>query len=158
MNIFINNQKQLMGLFLIVALAYGCTPEPDYKTTRKGPSSSDLMLKNASAAVQKTLSLFDERLSEYQDGVYLKNWVYDPVTNNITFGRNEDQKARNAAINHKLGLGFADYIAKENKKTLKYQAVSPFANMEDIGLYGQPLLLNGMPFSGVLVGMELLLH
>jgi hypothetical protein len=155
MNIFINNQKQLMGLLLIVSLAYGCTPEPDYKTTRKGPSGSDLMLQNASASVQKTLSLFDERLSEYQDGVYLKNWVYDPVTNNITFGRNEDQKARNAAINHKLGLGFADYIAKENKKTLKYQAVSPFANMEDIGLYGQPLLLNGMPFSGVLVGTHI---
>lgn len=155
MNIFVNSQKPILGLLLIVALTYSCAPEADYKTTRKAPSASDLAMNNSSASVQKTLDLFDKRLEEYKDGVYLKNWKYDPVTNNITFGTNEDQEAREDAINHKLGLGFKDYIAKENKKTLKYQAVSPFANMEDMGLYAQPLLLKGVPFSGVLVGTHI---
>lgn len=155
MNIFINNPKQLLGLLLMVTLTYSCAPEADYKTTRKAPSASDLMMQNSTASVQKTLDLFDKRLEEYKDGVYLKNWNYDPVTNNITFGNSESQEAREEAFNHKLGLGFADYIAKENKKTLKYQAVSPFANMEDVGLYGQPLLLKGVPFSGVLIGTHI---
>jgi len=154
MNVFINNPKQLLGVLLIITLIYSCAPEPDYRTTRKGPSASDLMMQDA-ATIKENLALFDKNLEEYQEGLYLKNWVYDPVTNNITFGKNEESAARNDAINHKLGLGFSDYIAKENKKTLKYQAVSPFANMEDVGLYGQPLLLNGVPFSGVLVGTHI---
>ncbi|CAA6830110.1 MAG: Unknown protein [uncultured Aureispira sp.] len=154
MNVFINNQKQLLGLLLLITLVCRCAPEPDYRTTRKGPSDSDLMLQDA-ATIKENLALLDKTLKGYQEGVYLKNWTYDPVTNNITFGKNEDKEARNEAINHKLGLGFTDYIAKENKKTLKYQAVSPFANMEDVGLYGQPLLLNGVPFSGVLVGTHI---
>lgn len=155
MNIFINNPKKILGLLFLVTLAYSCAPEPDYKTTRKGPSTSDLIMQNTSASVKQTLGLFDKKLDEYKEGVYLRNWSYDPVTNNITFGTNEDKEARNDAINHKLGLGFTDYIAKENKKTLKYQAVSPFANMEDVGLYGQPLLLKGVPFSGILVGTHI---
>jgi len=125
MNIFfITNNKQFLGLglLLVITLSYSCVSEIDYKTTRKASSVSDLVLKNTAASVQKTLSLFDKCLEEYQDGLFLKNWTYDPVTNNITFGKNEDQEARKAAINHKLGLRFADYIAKENKKTLKYQA------------------------------------
>lgn len=155
MNILINNQQKLLGILLLITLAYSCTPEPDYKTTRKAPSASDLMLQDAASSVKETLNVFDKKLNEYEDGVYLKNWKYDPVTNNITYGKNENQQARNNAINHKLGLGFTDYIAKENKKTLKYQAVSPFANMEDLGLYSQPLLLNGVPFSGVLIGTHI---
>jgi hypothetical protein len=153
MNIFINTPLKLLSLLLILT-TYSCTSEPDYKTTRKAPSASDIM-KNASASVKIILDSLDLYIEKFPDEMYLKNWVYDPVTNNITFGRDESPEARNGAINHKLGLGFTDYIAKENKKTLKYQAVSPFANMEDIGLYGQPLLLNGMPFSGVLVGTHI---
>ncbi|WP_052596439.1 hypothetical protein [Aureispira sp. CCB-QB1] len=156
MNTFTIDNKHLLGLLIIVSLAYhSCTTEADYNTTRRAPSASDLMMKSSSAAVKETLAEFDRHLKEYQEGLYLKNWQYDPVTNNITYGKNEEQKAREEALNHKLGLGFKDYIAKENKKTLKYQAVSPFANMEDIGLYGQPLLLNGKPFSGVLVGTHI---
>lgn len=155
MNIFINNQQKLLGLLLLVILTQSCSPEPDYRTTRKAPSASDLMMQDAAASIKETLEVFDKKLDEYEDGVYLKNWTYDPVTNNITFGTNENKKARQAAINHKLGLGFSDYIAKENKKTLKYQAVSPFANMEDVGLYSQPLLLNGVAFSGVLIGTHI---
>lgn len=155
MNIFINNQQKLLGILLLVTLAYSCAPEPDYTTTRKAPSASDLMMQDAASSIKETLNVFDKKLDEYEDGVYLKNWNYDPVTNNITYGKNENSQARNNAINHKLGLGFTDYIAKENKKTLKYQAVSPFANMEDVGLYSQPLLLNGVPFSGVLVGTHI---
>lgn len=154
MNIFINNQQKLLGVLLLITLAYSCAPEPDYKTTRRAPSASDLMLQDA-ASIKETLDVFDKKFGEYTDGVYLKNWKYDPITNNITFGKNEEQEARDNAINHKLGLGFPDYIAKENKKTLKYQAVSPFANMEDVGLYGQPLLLNGVPFSGILIGTHI---
>lgn len=154
MTILTNNHKQLLGLLLLFTLTYSCAPEADYKTTRKAPSPSDLIM-GASASVKQTLAEYDKHLKEYKEGLYLKNWEYDPVTNNITYGKNEDQKAREEALNHKLGLGFSDYIAKENQKTLKYQAVSPFANMEDVGLYGQPLLLNGKPFSGVLVGTHI---
>ncbi|BDS14473.1 hypothetical protein [Aureispira anguillae] len=155
MNIFSNYKFLLTQTLLIISIGYSCSPEPDYNTTRTAPSASALMMKSSFNSTKETLALFNEKLKEYQEGLYFKKWTYDPVNNNIICHKKENKKASLEAFNHKLGLGFKEYIAKENKKTLKYQAISPFANMEETGVFSRPLLLNGEPYSGVLVGTHI---
>lgn len=98
---------------------------------------------------------YEEHLTNYDTSIYFKDWSYDPIENNIIY--KENKKAALEAYNHKLGLGFKNYIAKENRKRLRYKAISPFANMENTAMYApqKPLRINGKLFSGVLVGTHI---
>lgn len=155
MNIIINHKSSIVILLFMVIFGYSCSPEPDYKTTRKAPSATTFVIQNSSASIRETLAEFDKQLKEYKEGLYFEQWNYNPTTNNITCTKKDNREASLEAFNHKLGLGFKEHIAKENKKTLKYQAVSPFANMEEEEIYSKPLLFNGKPYSGILVGTHI---
>ncbi len=104
----------------------------------------------------KLFAAYDEHVAAYDSSIYFVDWAYDPATNNIVYNK-KNRAATLEAINHKLGLGFEDYLAKENKKTLNYTAVSPFAVVGKSGMYASntPLRLNGRPYSGILIGTHL---
>jgi hypothetical protein len=122
-------------------------------TTTTAPSKKILDFQQSKIGqFYQVFQAYEEHLTDYDTSIYFKDWSYDPVENNIIC--KENKKAALEAYNHKLGLGFEDYIAKENRKTLRYKAVSPFANMENTNMYDpeKPLRVNGRLFSGVLIG------
>lgn len=150
-----------LSTLLIVGLS-ACqeeTPPANYMDlSRKAPSRKELLKLQVSEDVQmqKLFAAYEEHLEEYDSSIYFKQWTYDPEKNNITCA-DVEKEAILQAFNHKLGLGFDDYIAKENKKTLRYKAVSPFAHLGEHGVYKpkKPLRLNGKLFSGVLIGTHI---
>lgn len=152
MKIIFKHHLLFINTILVLLLGISCTSEPDYQTVRMAPSPEEFTINDPFVSIKKILAKYDQHLNEYKEGVYFNNWNYDPTTNNITCLKKENKEAHIEAFNHKLGIGFQEYIAKENSKTLKYQAVSAFANMKETDLYSKPLLLNGEPYSGVLVG------
>lgn len=139
-----------------------CEEEPSAENymhlSREAPSKKELFKLQPPKDVQmeKLLAAYEEHLEDYDSSIYFKHWSYDPSTNNITCA-DKEKEAILEAFNHKLGLGFKDYLAKENKKTLRYKAVSPFGHLEARGVYHpqKPLRLNGKLFSGILIGTHI---
>ncbi|MFK7798625.1 MAG: hypothetical protein AB8E82_14330 [Aureispira sp.] len=125
------------------------------KTTTAPPKKLLDFQKSQIGQFNQVFQAYEEHLTDYDTSIYFRDWSYDPVENNIVC--KENKEATLEAYNHKLGLGFKDYIAKENRKTLRYKAVSPFANMENTALYApeKPLRINGKLFSGVLIGTHM---
>ncbi len=122
--------------------------------TREAPSPAQLQQGvQQSSKYTRLFADYDSHLVQYDSSIYFLDWSYDPTTNNITWNKKE-RMAVLEAFNHRLGLGFDQHVAKENQKSMRYTAISPFANLEATGMYDRqkPLLLNGKPFSGVLVG------
>lgn len=132
-------------------------PDNFLDLNRKAPAKKVALLEQPKEEQLTTFfQAYEEHLADYDSSIYFLNWSYDPELNNIICDDGE-KEAVLEAFNHKLGLGFKDYIAKENKKTLRYKAVSPFAELEEAGVYmpRKPLRLNGELFSGILVGTHI---
>lgn len=148
----------LLGFLAIVWLCSSCTQEIDYNTTRNSRPAQKhkqpIIIKGSNSKAE-VFDQYEKLIQEYNPDLYFEDWTYDPATNNITIHKKENPTAFLENFNHKLGLGFKEHIAQENKKTLTYQATSPFAVMENEGLYAQPLTINDKPFSGVLVGTHI---
>ncbi|MGH1335467.1 MAG: hypothetical protein ACRBFS_05010 [Aureispira sp.] len=156
--------KNIFSNFALISflllLFFSCTEVPPVNNlilNRKTPSKQELFSQKSNKEKEEAFfASYEEHLSDYDSSIYFKKWSYDPKENNIICSDNE-QAAILEAFNHKLGLGFKDFLAKENKKTLRFKAVSPFAKQENVGVYDskKPLRLNGRLFSGVLVGTHI---
>lgn len=153
-------------IILLVTICFGCcfssgeetSPDNHFFFSRKTPSKNSLTTLQHSPNVQlkRLLATYEVLLNTHDSSIYFSHWSYDPKKNNITCSGKE-REALLESFNHRLGLGFEDYIAKENRKTLRYKAVSPFANIKNSGIYNSknPLRVNGELFSGILVGTHI---
>ena len=157
----LQNINSSISFFIVLALLFfACTEAPlinKLTLNRKAPSKTELLSTPSKNKKEDSFfETYEEHLNDYDTSIYFQKWAYDAEKNNIICG-NEEREAILEAFNHKLGLGFKDYIAKENKKTLRYKAVSPLANLENSGVYNprKPLRLNGKLFSGVLIGTHI---
>ena len=112
-------------------------------------------LQDVEVAEKEIYKRYDKLVDDYKTGLYFENWEYDSMHNNISWSRKENKAAALESHNHILGLAFKDFIAKENRMTLKFHPVSPFANLDALGVYSSPLLVNEKEFSGVLIGTHL---
>lgn len=142
-----------LGL-VIILLGYSCGQDVDYSKTRNVPAKNNaaIIVQGPKNTNKEIYSKYDHLIKEYKEGLYVNNWTYNSTTNNIVFDKKENRDAAMESHNHKLGLAFKDHIAKENTKTLKFQAVSPFASMDEAGPYSSVLKVNGETYSGVLIG------
>lgn len=147
-------KKILKNTYYLFLLGFfsSCSSEMDYSQTRTSIGGDPIIIQGNSATDKEMAEEYEKLITEYQEGLYFRNWVYDEAENNIIVEKKEDPSAFLEGFNHKLGLGFKEHIAKESEKILKLQLVSPFANTEDIGPYAKPLKVNGKVFSGVLIG------
>lgn len=102
----------------------------------------------------ETLQETYDRLGKEKPTTYFKKWKYNKAKNEISIDETENEAAAEALVQHKLWLGFDHHIAKENPKTFNFISTHPLSDMEDDGNYERLLLVNGVPFSGVLVGMN----
>ncbi len=152
-----NNTFKFLGLVILVLISYRCTQDADYQEERTASEKKNttIIIEGEGNSSNKIFEEYDALLQAYQEGLYFKDWAYNPQDNNITWNSKENKKAALASHNHILGLAFDNHIAKENKKTLQFQAVSDFANMAEEGPYAKRLLVNGKPYSGVIVGTHL---
>jgi len=141
-------------LLLLLLLGYSCSQDVDYSKTRtvSEENNTKIIIQDPKNTNKEIYSEYNHLIEEYKEGLYVNNWTYNATTNNIVFNKKENSEAAIESHNHILGLAFEEHIAKENTKTLKYQAVSPFANMDDVGPYARVLKVNGEVFSGVVVG------
>lgn len=147
-----------ISFFVFLTLLFSACAEPpptnNLTLNRNVPSKSELFTSQSKNDEEDSFfEAYEEHLNDYDTSIYFQKWTYDAEANNIICGK-EEREAILEAFNHKLGLGFKNYVAKENKKTLRYKAISPFANLENSGMYNprKPLRLNGKLFSGVLIG------
>lgn len=148
--------RTLLGLASALAILSACNQPIDYKATRDIPMGDgiDIILEGENTP-EAALAEYDILAEEFDPSVYAKEWVYDVQANNIIIDSKKEPEAALAAKYHKLGLGFKEHIAIENRKTLKFQPTSPFAAMDDDGTYSRPLKVNGEPYSGLLMGIHM---
>ena len=144
----------IFNLLCTILLISGCTNEFDYGNSRDGKSKEikAILSREEHDNLKEVRLKYDSLVREHQLDLYFKDWKYDEEVNNIIINIKDNKKAALELHNHRLGLGFDDFIAKENFKTLNYKAISPFAFMDKKGPYKNPLMVNGKLFSGVLVG------
>jgi hypothetical protein len=146
--------KYYILTFVLALLVYSCSNQVDFDKTRTTEEKQPKIIVSSSDH-SEIFEQYNALVQSYKDGVYFQNWKYDASTNNITFDKKDSPEAFLENFNHKLGLGFKEHIAKENKKTLQMQVISPFASMDETGPYTGVLKVNGKPFSGVIVGTHI---
>lgn len=152
MNCSISPLTNLMLAAFVLVLCVQCSNDPDYSKTRKIPPKKILM--PTTATTEDALNTYQTHFRNTKRDVYFDEWRYDAEQNNLICTKKDNPIAYMEAINHRLCLAFDDFPAKENPKTLQYQAVSPLANLDETALYSSQLSLNGVPFNGVLVGIH----
>lgn len=92
--------------------------------------------------------------SAIPDTVPFYNWAYDANNNSLHFSASDNKAGALAAYNHQLYLAFDAPILLENPKTLRLHANTPFGHLEKQGAYASTFLVNDVPYSGILVGID----
>jgi len=152
----INRPRTLLGIASLFIALSACNEPIDYKVTRDVPLSDgiDIILGDENPT-ESALEEYEKLASEFDPSIYAKAWTYNATENNIVIDSQKEPEAALAAKYHKLGLGFKEHIAVENRKTLKFQSTSPFSPMDNQGIYSTPLKVNGELYSGLLKGTHI---
>ena len=146
--------KQLLVLCCGVLFLIQCAPSTP-KPTQVVAVQHEVVPLPQSDPREEILSTYQTlQTTPFPDSVPLVEWNYDADSNNLTFSTQENKAAALMAYNHRLYLAFDGPLVKENPRTLRLHAQSPFGSIPKAGAYKKVFRVNGQLYSGVLIGVD----
>lgn len=136
------------SLSISLIFVYACQ-----RTTSSGPVEIT-GVPSLSKSIQLSNDYQELLQSEIPDTIPISKWHYDAEKNSLSFSTSDNKAGALAAYNHRLYLAFDKPILLENPKTLRLSPHSPFGYLNKAGAYQKAFLVNGVPYSGILIGID----